>query len=343
MIAVFGAGTRAGADSRGAPVMVATIGADRDRKAAGQMGRRHGLPWAPTSLPLMRRQMCENLGAALAHIPLAADQAAQAGDHDTAAQYLQTIADADRDIADLKAAELYWVARNMVDLAVDAAASLPEWSPRAAMPVESGLLCWAKPSGTFRWPVPGSDETVAVDVDSMSWAVRDGRVGVFLGFRWERVGERLSGLIRPTSIVPHPCGVWDLDEPVSHRLESGAVSPLSVLGAAWLLMSQPTVAQSRRLEPAGGRSGRSVDGADDARDGEAVSLIELRRLADNTAHQPQPGQPGRAYNKRWWVGGHWRQQSWGPKHALRKPVWIAPHLKGPESAPLSTRVNVWRR
>ena len=41
---------------------------------------------------------------------------------------------------------LFWVNRDMTDLAVSAAASLPEWSPAAAIPEEFGLT-----PGRSRW------------------------------------------------------------------------------------------------------------------------------------------------------------------------------------------------
>ena len=37
---------------------------------------------------------------------------------------------------------------------------------------------------------------------------------------------------------------------------------------------------------------------------------------------------------RWVVRGHWRNQPWGPGRELRRPVYILPHIKGPDGAPL---------
>lgn len=42
------------------------------------------------------------------------------------------------------------------------------------------------------------------------------------------------------------------------------------------------------------------------------------------------------YQHRWVVDGHWRSQPHGPGSSLRKPIWISPHLKGPDGAPLLT-------
>lgn len=54
------------------------------------------------------------------------------------------------------------------------------------------------------------------------------------------------------------------------------------------------------------------------------------------------GDAGREYQCRWVVRGHWRNQPYGPKGALRRPTWVLPHVKGPEGAPLrgGERVNV---
>lgn len=43
---------------------------------------------------------------------------------------------------------------------------------------------------------------------------------------------------------------------------------------------------------------------------------------------------GHAYKHRWIVSGHWRSQPYGEGMKLRRPVYIAPHVKGPDGAPL---------
>jgi hypothetical protein len=44
------------------------------------------------------------------------------------------------------------------------------------------------------------------------------------------------------------------------------------------------------------------------------------------------------------VRGHWRQQ-WYPSIQDHRPVWIAPHRKGPEDAPMlgGEKVYQWSR
>lgn len=46
---------------------------------------------------------------------------------------------------------------------------------------------------------------------------------------------------------------------------------------------------------------------------------------------------GRTIDKRFVVRGHWRMQSYGEKHALRKSLWIKPYWKGPELAEIVSR------
>lgn len=294
------------------------------------MSRRSGLPWAPTSLPPLRQQWCHVLEEGIDRLR---DQPVAAA----------VVPQAEEDLAALEKSVLFWTARDMTDLAVSAAASLPEWSPAAAIPEEYGLIAWAKPVGTFDWPVPGSTDRVRMPVDMMCWGVRESSVGVSCAFRTDRIAEQLNPGLARLPLMSHPVGMWDLEEPVDHRLDNGAVSPMSVLGAAWLLSQQPSISERRRIPTATNQSSAAIDAQDDA---DGVTIIELRRLRqpDGAATEGGSGER-RRYDKRFWVSSHWRQQACGPGRKLRKPVWINPFIKGPENAPLAetTRVYVWRR
>jgi len=46
------------------------------------------------------------------------------------------------------------------------------------------------------------------------------------------------------------------------------------------------------------------------------------------------------WSHRWIVGGHWRNQPHGPGGTLRRPTWIAPHVKGPGDKPLVVKDRV---
>lgn len=287
------------------------------------MSRCTGLPWAPTSLPPLRRQWCHVLNEGIDRLreqPATAALAPQA----------------EEDLAGIAKSVLFWAARDMTDLAVAAAASLPEWSPAAAIPEEFGLIAWAKPVGTFDWPVPGSAERVRMPVDAMTWGVRDSSVGVSCAFRTDRIAGQLNPGLARLPLMAHPIGMWDLEEPVDHRLDDGAVSPMSVLGAAWLLMGQVRIVETRTS--AAGSAGHAT-----TRDASAaVSLIEVRRAARVGSDGEGPGGKRRRSDKRWWVTGHWRDARVGPKRSLRRPVWISPYIKGDPEAELSERVTVLR-
>ena len=110
-------------------------------------------------------------------------------------------------------------------------------------------------------------------------------------------------------------------------------------------MGQHRIADTRIQRDATGRiEPVTADGPDTPPQVCDVTLIDLRRT-DSKPREHDSEHAGRDYRHRWWVDGHWRQQACGPEHSQRKPVWIAPHIKGPEGQPLTDkeRVHVWRR
>jgi hypothetical protein len=62
-----------------------------------------------------------------------------------------------------------------------------------------------------------------------------------------------------------------------------------------------------------------------------VRVIRLRRVhtTPHDHHEPEDV----AWACRWVVRGHWRQQ-WFPSVQQHRPLWIAPHVKGPEDKPI---------
>jgi hypothetical protein len=70
-----------------------------------------------------------------------------------------------------------------------------------------------------------------------------------------------------------------------------------------------------------------------------VRVVRLRRSERGASGS---GGSDREYQHRWIVRGHWRSQPWGTNREQRRPVWIAPYVKGPEGAPMmgGERVNV---
>ncbi len=62
-----------------------------------------------------------------------------------------------------------------------------------------------------------------------------------------------------------------------------------------------------------------------------VRVIRLRRVHTTPHDQHEPEDV--AWACRWVVRGHWRQQ-WFPSVQAHRPLWIAPHVKGPEDKPM---------
>jgi hypothetical protein len=109
--------------------------------------------------------------------------------------------------------------------------------------------------------------------------------------------------------------------------------------AAWLLMGQSITAETR-LRPQPAALG-SVSGPPPLAEVRYIELRAVKRPAN-----PGSGESGagRVYRHSWIVRGHWRRQ-WYPSRGEHRPVWINPHVAGPDAAPLigGERVNVLRR
>jgi hypothetical protein len=61
-----------------------------------------------------------------------------------------------------------------------------------------------------------------------------------------------------------------------------------------------------------------------------IKVVKLRR--SESARSPDPSNAG-DWAFQWLVSGHWRRQ-WYPASNRHKPIWISPHVKGPENKPL---------
>lgn len=139
--------------------------------------------------------------------------------------------------------------------------------------------------------------------------------------------------------VPHAwftAPTQDSDEPGwSDRPSHVAGHVLPVMLSAWLLMQQ-SLARITEAEPdrAARKRLRRI-----GQEPKPVRVIELRRPAHSGS-----GDGSREFHHQWIVRGHWRQQ-WYPARQVHRPVWIAPHIKGPEGAPLigGEKVYAWKR
>ena len=205
-----------------------------------------------------------------------------------------------------------------------------EWSPALAAPALTGLLCWAKPAGAVPYSLPG--KSVEVPWDAVWWWTRpDGVLQLQLGSRLTKQPELLAPFeVRSPLWAGHTLVLNPTVPRTAEVMGSPEASQLvSIVGAAWLLMSQPAVIEIRTWGRGGPGSGDASGATGPGRESSNVTIIDMRRPVA-AAQDELDGASGRQYRRRWWVGGHWRQQACGPGRTQRKPIWVSPYVKGPE-------------
>ena len=104
-----------------------------------------------------------------------------------------------------------------------------------------------------------------------------------------------------------------------------------VLGLLTFLSSPYIPKEERRLDrryrTSLGRQGWHEDKAD------RVTFVDLR--AAITENEQRGHGTAVAWKHRWIVRGHIRAQ-WYPSEGAHRPIWVPPHMKGPEDAPMLT-------
>lgn len=249
------------------------------------------------------------------------------------------------EVSCLLLADLFFVAEEMFDLARVAAQSLPPFTLMPEdVPTEFGLAYLAP--GTYTPPgelnsvaavewrvVPGSGVTFAFFCDTELMLNHMADSGTCT--REQAAHHRnLFGLLSP--MHAEAMVRFGRDPLPDDRASSEDEEFMRVVRSMWLLMQQPLAAVTevdvdraakRRLQRAG-------------REPSSVRVISLRRSQNDGG----AAGIGRDYSHQWVVRGHWRQQ-WHPKRQVHRPVWIAPHIKGPEGAPLigGEKVYAWKR
>ncbi|MFD6917949.1 hypothetical protein [Streptomyces virginiae] len=277
--------------------------------------------------------------------------------------------------ASLKEAELYYVSSDMTRLSVAASTQLPSYRlNREDLPSPHGLVVWEQPITDPPFPL-GAPYWGAM------WTAGPGGVGV--GFLMERddyvrfvaSADPVQGYQELTTVQKaairqaHPTDLvisgttrmpfteapqWLPDGPLPPGLTVGELSREvdsrtfvhqgeRTLITTWLLMGQtitrdepvttPKSAAKRiaRMDPALLTSAR---------------YCTLRHQSAAPVERADGDVLNVSYRHRWIVRGHWRNHAYGPRQALHQRIWISPHLKGPDGAPLtdpSKLVNVLRR
>ncbi|MFD8146081.1 hypothetical protein [Streptomyces sp. NPDC059708] len=275
----------------------------------------------------------------------------------------------------LRAAELYYVNADMTRLSIAASTQLPSYrlTPED-LPSPHGLVVWEQPITDPVFPI-------GVPYWGAMWTSGPGGVGVSLlveredFIRFSSCADPVQGhqeltaaqkdvirrahstdlVISGTTNMPFTEEPqWLPDSPLPTGLTSGELSrevesrrlldeAERTLVTTWLLMGQtitrdepvtaPKSAAKRitRMDPSLLTSAR---------------YCTLRHQSATPTERAEGDVLSVSYRHRWIVRGHWRNHAYGPRQELRQRIWISPHLKGPDGAPLTDPaklVNVLRR
>lgn len=235
------------------------------------------------------------------------------------------------DVQVLRLSELFYVAPEMIDLAKVAARSLPPYVLEPEdLPAEYGFLFLG--NGAFKV------NDMLASMAALEWAVYQGGIRMYFYADTKLLLTHMlqTGQVSRAQVDFHRTVFGALSPMEAEAIIKFGHDPLEAdrrdeqiirtIRAIWLLMQQP-LADVQKVEPdRATRKRLQRTGHEPA----PVRVIELRRRKHRSA---EPGESSREYHHRWITRGHWRQQ-WYPARQVHRPVWIAPHLKGPEGAPL---------
>lgn len=288
------------------------------------MGRRRNrVRLSPAWLPYIRDKIVDEHRRTLAELSRL-----------TRGSYRGSLTSAWNEFDSLAAAPLWWVSRDMTFLAQDTARHGP-LPPVPAAPSGCGLVVF---EGGLDYKL--EHEGARLRIDAVFWITKRFR-NPFSGVRGERfqvvplTADRgfVSGRPVPLRIIP---------EPLSEHREGILVD---VLHCVWALSSKPTVCRCRRAvwEAADGPRPIALSGANTPE----VSMLVLREHDHHGGRGvvgDGSGWERGVWSHRWIVRGHWKRQAYGAGRALRRDVWIPPHVKGPVGLPLKRKpqVMVWR-
>lgn len=258
----------------------------------------------------------------------------------------------------LAEAELFWVSREMTELCIAAARSMPAWALEPEDLVAPAGLIYFEGLPDFRPELPSTAMTWGLcPADVASFALKGSGLWLtsYVGRDWfAREGIDVSSMRIPIPSLFHDgesiaafgqrededvAYIADDDQEIVEADDDDLINQcrsLVVFKAACLLMRQE-FGETTVLEPNHASRKRIRRMQEEPR---SVRVIKLRRVS----HATENAESDREYHHQWIVRGHWRQQ-WYPSREIHRPVWIAPHIKGPEGAPLigGEKVHAWTR
>jgi hypothetical protein len=222
----------------------------------------------------------------------------------------------------------YWNAE-MSELLEGVSEDMPRWTlRREALPTDFGFCWFARPLA-----LPGIPANVLAITWGMwrpSGADKDLRENMILGAYTNRPDGK-PGIIPMMSFAWRPgdaMGVDDLDVgPATERMDRANRRVFQYIAAAFALIEQRILVTSK--ERPGREFRRRLARAGETKEA-LIHVVRLRRSSQGGA--PSDGTP-MEWSCRWIVRGHWRQQFY-PSTGEYRPIFILPHVKGPDDKPL---------
>lgn len=221
--------------------------------------------------------------------------------------------------------DLWFMQDDLAQLVGLAARQMPRHTLEKEHIPSSNGLCF------FAWPFSGlrpMDDS-PLDVSAVTWGeFRNGEVagqdGLWL-ISWSSFVENGKRVWAPTSSATWYFGKTQDFYDGKDRADETLANYVS---AIWAIAVSPGVCENstehatRQMRRNGQRAGLPVPD---------IKIIRLR----SSSHPTEAGRQAETkYLRRWIVSGHIRMQPYGPGRQLRRPTFIAPHVKGPEDAPL---------
>jgi len=256
-----------------------------------------------------------------------------------AATIRDTIAVESRFCKALGAGDMYWVSEDMVGLALEAAADVPEFNPVTDLPSRCGFMVLEKPlPGMSTWVFDENYNQVQaeLEVEVITWVDYGPEMRIESYCRSTGLPSA-QGFLEPVWFENGvPDGVYTFS---NAEATEGTVKLMSFLAAAALLMSSPGVADRSTVIP------KTKAARKDAKKGRSGSVTVINLHAPQHVATGDADESGRVYTHRWMVRGHWRNQPHGPNRSRRSIRWIPSYIKGPAGKPLreTERVWAWRR
>ncbi len=232
--------------------------------------------------------------------------------------------------------DLIWISRDFTQLAIMAGKDFDKLVvTREELPAKFGFMMFEAP--IFELQRPGGTSAVR----GITWTLVPDGIWVNLYFQGEE-GDPTVNVEQMRAELgwlhcPNIGGGIKFGAEIELPDDDREYDFIRTVFAAWFLMSQPGVTESRPA-PVDKKAARSFQRAH-GRHLPDVRLVDLRRQPHRSGGDG-PSREGRKLTVRVYRKGHWKRQAYGPKRGLRRTIYVSPYIAGPEGAPLKERPPV---